>query len=230
LAPRTQTKPLHLFLSALTRRDVAGTQNARAAFGDHRDGTKGTRQMVIGFLCDEAGHPVSIAVVPGTPHEPHTCAAQLAQGHTRFGVTASTCVGARGMIKGQPIEDLAHQGFPAIPALTKPQMEQLLRQGPVHMDLFDQELAEVLADEGLRYVRRRHPVRAQEVRDTRQSPRATLQAQGATHQQSRTDPPRANAQGALPKLVARAQKRRIAAWVELTVEGRSLASITASAT
>jgi len=90
------------------------------------------------------------------------------------------------------------------------------------MDLFDQELAEVLADEGLRYVLRRNPVRAQEVRETRQSKLATLQAQVAKHKQYLTDHPRANAQGALQKLVARAQKLRIADWVELTVEGRSL--------
>src|SRR5256712_11434684 len=90
------------------------------------------------------------------------------------------------------------------------------------MDLFDQELAEVLADEGLRYVLRRHPVRAQEVRDTRHSKLATLQAQVAKQNQYLTDHPRANAQGALQKLVASAKKLRISDWVELTVEDRSL--------
>src|SRR4029450_6725870 len=36
------------------------------------------------------------------------------------------------------------------------------------------------------------------------------------------DHPRANAQGALQKLVARAEKLRIADWVELTVAGRTI--------
>jgi hypothetical protein len=90
------------------------------------------------------------------------------------------------------------------------------------MALFDQELAEVLADEGLRYVLRRNPVRAQEVRDTRHAKLATLQALVAKHNQYLTDHPRANAQGALQKLVARAEKLRIADWVELTVAERAM--------
>jgi len=126
------------------------------------------------------------------------------------------------MIKGQHIEDLAQQGLHDITAMTKPQIEKLLKQGTLHMDLFDQELAEVLTDEGIRYVLRRNPVRAQEVRDTRHAKLTTLQALVAKYNQYLTDHPRANAQGALQKLVARAQKLRIADWVELTVEERSL--------
>ena len=90
------------------------------------------------------------------------------------------------------------------------------------MDLLDQELAEVLTDEGIRYVLRRNPVRAQEVRDTRQSKLATLQALVAKHNQYLNEHPRANAQGALQKLVASAKKLRISDWVELTLEERSM--------
>ena len=110
------------------------------------------------------------------------------------------------MIKGQQIEDLAQQGFHYITAITKPQIEKLLRTGTFQMDLFDQELAEVLAEEGIRYVLRRNPVRAQEVRDTRHAKLATLQAQVAKQNQYLTDHPRAKAQGAVQKLVARARK------------------------
>ncbi len=92
----------------------------------------------------------------------------------------------------------------------------------MQLDLFDQEVAEVLAEEGLRYVLRRNPVRAQEVRDTRHAKLAKLQAQVAMKNQYLTDQPRANAQGALQKLVARAEKLRIADWVELTVAERAL--------
>ena len=126
------------------------------------------------------------------------------------------------MIKGQQIEDLAQQGFHYITAITKPQIEKLLRTGTLQMDLFDQELAEVLADEGIRYVLRRNPVRAQEVRDTRHAKLATLQAQVAKQNQYLTDHPRAKAQGAVQKLVASAKTLRIADWVELTVEERAI--------
>ncbi len=221
-AQRTKAKPINLFLYDVTSSYLEGTHNALAAFGSNRDGKKGKRQMVIGLLCDEDGHPVSLEVFPGHTQDPQTFAAQITKVKARFGVHAITFVGDRGMIKGQQIEDLAQQGLHYITAITKPQMEKLLRTGTLQMDLFDQELAEVLADEGIRYVLRRNPVRAQEVRDTRHAKLATLQAQVAKANQYLTDHPRANAQGAVQKLVARAKALRIADWVALTVEERSI--------
>lgn len=221
-AQRQKTKPASLFLYDVTSSYVEGTQNELAAFGYNRDGKKGKLQIVIGLLCDEEGQPVSIEVFPGNTQDPHTVAAQVAKLKGRFGVHEITFVGDRGMIKSQQIEDLAKQGFHYITAITKPQIEKLLRTGTFQMELFEQELAEVLADEGIRYVLRRNPVRAQEVRESRQSKLAKLQAQVAKQSQYLTDHPRANAQGALRKLVASAKKLRLADWVELTVEDRSL--------
>jgi Transposase DDE domain len=221
-AQRTKTTPVSLFLYDVTSSYLEGTHNALAAFGYNRDGKKGKLQIVIGLLCDEDGYPVSIEVFPGNTQDPHTFAAQLEKVKSRFGVTAITFVGDRGMIKGQQVEDLATQGFHYITAITKPQIEKLLRTGTFQMDLFDQELAEVLADEGIRYVLRRNPVRAQEVRESRQSKLAQLQAQVAKQNQYLTDHPRANAQGVLQKLVASAKKLRLSDWVELTLEDRSL--------
>jgi transposase len=201
---------------------LEGTQNALAAFGYNRDGKKGKLQIVIGLLCDEDGQPVSIEVFPGNTQDPRTVAAQVAKLKGRFGVTAITFVGDRGMIKGQQVEDLAQHGFHYITAITKPQIDTLLRTGTLHMDLFDQALAEVLTDEGIRYVLRRNPVRAQEVRENRQAKLATLQALVAKHNHYLTEHPRAHAQGAWQKLVARAKTLRLSDWVELTLEERSI--------
>ena len=221
-AQRTKTKSVSLFLYEVTSSYLEGIQNELAAFGYNRDGKKGKRQIVIGLLCDEDGHPDSIEVFPGNTQDPQTFATQINKVKARFGVHEITFVGDRGMIKGQQIEDLAQQGLHDITAMTKPQIEKLLKQGTLHMDLFDQELAEVLAEEGIRYVLRRNPVRAQEVRDTRHAKLATLQAHVAKQNQYLTDHPRANAQGALQKLVARAEKLRLADWVELTLAERAL--------
>src|SRR6267378_2039818 len=221
-AQRIQTKPITLFLYDVTSSYFEGTQNALAAFGYNRDGKKGKRQIVIGLLCDEDGHPVSIEVFPGNTQDPQTFATQINKVKARFGVQEITFVGDRGMIKGQQIEDLAQQGLHDITAITKPQIEKLLRQGTFQMDLFDQELAEVLADEGIRYVLRRNPVRAQEVRDTRHAKLVTLQALVAKHNHYLADHLRANAQRALQKLVARAKTLRIADWVALTIEERTI--------
>src|SRR2546429_3711838 len=221
-AQRTQTKPVSLFLYDVTSSYLEGTHNELAAFGYNRDGKKGKLQIVIGLLCDEDGHPVSIEVFPGNTPDPRTVASQIEKLKGRFGVTAITFVGDRGMIKGQQVEDLAQHGFHYITAMTKPQIEKLLCTGTLQMDLFDQKLAEVLTEEGIRYVLRRNPLRAQEMRDTRHAKLATLQAQVAKQSQYLTDHPRANAQGALQKLVARAEKLRIAAGVELPLEERAL--------
>src|SRR5215813_5580631 len=221
-AQRQKTKPASLFLYDVTSSYLEGTHNALAAFGYNRDGKKGKPQIVIGLLCDEDGHPVSIEVFPGNTQDPRTVASQIDKLKGRFGVTAITFVGDRGMIKGQQVEDLAQHGFHYITAITKPQIEKLLRTGTLQMDLFDQEVAEVLADEGIRYVLRRNPVRAQEVRDTRHAKLATLQAHVAKQNQYLTEHPRANAPGALQKLVVRADKLHIADWIELTVAERTL--------
>jgi len=221
-AQRTKTKPVSLFLYDVTSSYLEGTQNALAAFGYNRDGKKGKLQIVIGLLCDEDGQPVSIEVFPGNTQDPHTVAAQVEKLKGRFGVQEITFVGDRGMIKSQQIADLAKQGFHYITAITKPQIEKLLRTGTFQMELFEQELAEVLADEGVRYVLRRNPVRAQEVRDNRQAKLAKLQALVAQHNHYLKEHPRADAQGALQKLVARAKKLRLSDWVELTLEERSM--------
>src|SRR6266851_3201684 len=139
-AQRTKPKPITLFLSAVTRSSWEGTHNALAAFGSNRDGKKGQMPMVIGFLCDEDGQPVSSAVLPGHTQAPHTVAAQVEKLKGRFGVTALPCVGDRGLLTSQQVADLAQHGFHDMTAMTKPQMDQLLRTGTLHMDLCDQEL------------------------------------------------------------------------------------------
>src|SRR5499425_1995756 len=221
-AQRQKTTSASLFLYDVTSSYLEGTHNALAAFGYNRDGKKGKLQIVIGLLCDEDGSPVSIEVFPGNTQDPRTVAAQVEKLKGRFGVTAITFVGDRGMLKGQQVEDLAQHGCHYITAITKPQIDKLLRTGALQMDLFDQALAEVLTEEGIRYVLRRNPVRAQEVRDTRDAKLATLQALVTKHNQYLTDHPRANVQGAWQKLVARTAKLRIADWVELTVAERAI--------
>ena len=221
-AQRQKTKPTSLFLYDVTSSYVEGIHNELAAFGYNRDGKKGKRQIVIGLLCDEDGQPVSIEVFPGNTPDPHTLASQVAKLQERFGVHEITFVGDRGMIKSQQIEDLATQGFHYITAITKPQIEKLLRTGTFQLELFEQELAEVLADEGVRYVLRRNPVRAQEVREARHAKLATLQALVAKHNHYLKEHPRTNAQGAVQKLVARATTLRLSDWVELTLVARTI--------
>src|SRR5262245_24445509 len=96
-AQRTKTKPINLFLYDVTSSYLEGTHNELAAFGYNRDGKKGKRQIVIGLLCDEDGHPVSIEVFPGNTHDPHTFTAQLNKVNARCGCIEITFVGDRGV-------------------------------------------------------------------------------------------------------------------------------------
>lgn len=221
---RSQKKPnpAGLFLYDVTSSYFEGTDNALAAFGYNRDGKKGKRQIVIGLLCDEEGDPVSIEVFPGNTQDPKTVASQVEKVKTRLGVREVTFVGDRGMIKSAQIEDLARSGFHYITAITQPQIEKLLKADTFQMTLFDQTLAEVMPKEGLRYVLRRNPVRAEEVSASREAKRAKLQADVAQQNHYLTGHPRAQAARALQKMIARAAKLRIAGWIVLALEGRTI--------
>ena len=208
----------------MTSSYLEGTHNELAAFGYNRDGKKGKRADCH-WLTLRRGRASGLyrSVSRAIPKIPSTVAAQIEKLKGRFGVTAITFVGDRGMIKGQQVEDLAQHGFHYITAITKPQIEKLLRTGTLQMDLFDQELAEVLADEGIRYVLRRNPVRAQEVR--RHPARETGHAPGPSRQ---AEPiPHRPSSGQRPGCVCRSSwpapnKLRIADWVELTVVERAM--------
>ena len=77
------------------------------------------------------------------------------------------------------------------------------------MELFDDELAEVFPDEGLRYVLRRNPVRAEEIAGSRKSKLETIQAYTAKRNEYLKLHPRAKAAVALRAVEARAQRLKI---------------------
>jgi transposase len=85
-----------------------------------------------------------------------------------FGVKEVTLVGDRGMLKQAQIDLLNQEQFHYITAITKPQIEKLLREGVFQMGLFEEKLAEV-ADNGVRYILRRNPERAREVASSREA-------------------------------------------------------------
>ena len=148
-----------LYLYDVTSSYLEGERNELSAFGYNRDGKRGKRQVVIGLLCEGRGRPLSIEVFAGNTPDAATLAGQVAKVADRFGGGAVTFVGDRGMIKGRQVEELAEYGFHYITAITKPQIDSLLAGGVLQMELFDEELAEVVGDDGVRYVLRRNPVR-----------------------------------------------------------------------
>jgi transposase len=121
--------------------------------------------VVVGLLCDGEGTPLSIEVFAGNTQDPKTFIPQVKKVAQRFGEVVVTFVGDRGRIKSEQIEALGEKRFHYITAITKPQIEALLNNGPLHIGLFDESLAEVKANDGVRYVLRRNPTRKEQVHE-----------------------------------------------------------------
>ena len=212
-----------LYLYDVTSSYLEGACNELAAFGYNRDGKKGKRQIVIGLLCNGSGRPLSIEVFRGNVQDAATLASQIGKVAERFGGGAVTFVGDRGMIKSQQVEDLGEYGFHYITAITKPQIESLLKAGVLQMELFDQELAEVATDEGLRYVLRRNPLRATEVRNSRHDKLRVVEAEADRQNGYLAGHGRAKVEVAMAKVARRCAKLRIEQWVQPAATGRVIA-------
>jgi transposase len=151
----------------VTSRYLEGEHNQLGAYGYNRDGKKGKKQMVVGCLTDAPGRPVRIEVLAGNTPDPKTFNSQVDQLRERFGVRHVTLVGDRGLIKSAQIEDLKGVGCHYITAITKPQIEALIKPGVFQHDLFDEPVMEI-EQEGVRYVLRRNPMRAKELAEGRE--------------------------------------------------------------
>jgi len=211
-----------LYLYDVTSSYLEGVCNELGAFGYNRDGKKGKRQIVIGLLCNDKGRPLSIEVFAGNTSDPATMASQVRKVADCFGGGEITFVGDRGMLKSAQIEDLVGRGFHYITAITKPQIEALLSAGTFQPALFDQELAEIETDDGVRYILRRNPLRAEEVRASRRDKLRSLRREVTKQNEYLTLHTRARVEVALRKINERRVKLKIDQWVTGSASGRSL--------
>jgi len=160
-----EAKPT-LFLYDVTSSYLEGDQNELGEWGYNRDKKRGKKQIVIGLLCDDAGAPISIKVFKGNTVDIKTFADQIEKTADEFGCERVTMVGDRGMIKSGQIQDLKEAGFNYITAITKAQIKSRVKTGLFQLELFDENLCEV-EDNGVRYILRRNPVRAEEISQSR---------------------------------------------------------------
>ena len=219
-----RTKKPGLFLYDVTSSYFEGTHNELSAFGYNRDGKKGKMQIVLGLLCNEDGVPLSVEVFTGNTQDPKTFGPQIKKVADRFGCKEVTFVGDRGMIKSPQMEQLNSEpyGFHYITAITKPQIETLLKKKIIQMDLFDQALAEVSTTEGLRYVLRRNPARAQEIQKSREDKLKVLKKEIARQNQYLKEHPRATVEVATRKIKARSERLKMSAWVLISGAEREI--------
>ena len=214
-----------LYLYDVTSSYLEGTQNEFGAFGYNRDGKKGKMQIAIGLLCDHEGWPLSVEVFPGNTQDTMTMASQIRKAAERFGADNVTFVGDRGMIKSKQVTDLFEHKFHYITAITKPQIETLLKENVIQLGLFDTEIAEA-TEKGIRYILRKNPVRAQEIQSSRDSKYSKLKQLVAEQNLYLSEHPRARACTACKKAEAYGKKLKIDKWLTLNVSGRNLSLIT----
>jgi transposase len=211
-----------LYLYDVTSSYLEGVRNALAAFGYCRDGKSGKMQIVYGLLCDFQGFPVSIQAFPGNTADTKTFGSQVHKVASRFGGGAVIFVGDRGMIKGPQIEQLQaekEREFHYITAITKAQIQTLLKRKVLQMCLFDETVAEVL-EGNVRYVLRRNPERAEEIAAGRKSKLASLQKLVTAKNAYLASHPRASIAAAQREIEAKRQKLSLPP-VELTVSERT---------
>ena len=217
-----------LFLYDVTSSYLEGTDNELAAFGYNRDGKHGKLQIVIGLLCDEEGWPLSVEVFAGNTADTSTFASQVRKVGSRFGGGAVTLVGDRGMIKGPQIDllEAAEGEFHYITAITKPQIESLLKAGQLQMQLFDEQLAEVTdVEDGVRYVLRRNPQRAAEVAAGREEKRQAIEKVVAQQNAYLAEHPRATVAAAIGRVQKKIEQLRLSACFCVSSAERTLTSV-----
>ena len=215
-------KKPELFLYDVTSSYFEGTCNELGAFGYNRDGKKGKRQIVIGLLCDEWGQPVSIEVFKGNTNDTKTFYSQIKKVAERFGNNEITFVGDRGMIKSPQIKEIKKNSLHYITAITKKQIETLLKHGTIQLEFFDEDLAEIKAEQGIRFILRRNPTRAEEIKQKRDSKLLSMEHFVIKQNRYLSEHHRAKVETALRKIEERALKLQISKWLLVTVKERKI--------
>ena len=211
-----------LFLYDVTSSYLEGQYNALAAWGYNRDRKTGKKQVVVGLLTDSQGEPVSVQVYRGNTSDLKTFAQQVHKIRNQLGCEGVTLVGDRGMIRTDQKEVAQKAAFHFITALTKPQIEKLLKLKVLQLELFEEKVSQVCAEDGRRYVLRRNPVRQQELAQSRQEKHQTLQRKVTQANTYLGEHPRAKVQTQRRKLSAQLERLGIEGWLKLRVKQQRL--------
>jgi len=140
-------------------------------YGYNRDGKKGTKQIVLGLLCNAQGCPVGCEVMAGNTKDSTTVKARIKEIRQTYGVEKCLFVGDRGMLTQSNLESLEKDPeLFTLTALTHAKLQELLRAGTIQMELFDEKNIVEIEDPntpGLRYCLCKNPKTAKKEGETR---------------------------------------------------------------
>lgn len=211
-----------LFLYDVTSSYLEGNYNALAAWGYNRDHKADKKQVVVGLLTDSQGEPVSIQVYRGNTSDPKTFGQQVHKIKKELGGAGVTLVGDRGMIRTDQKAAAQQAGFHFVTALTKPQIHKLLADRVLQLELFEEQVHEVLGEDGRRYVLRRNPVRQAELQRVREEKQQTLEAALQKANTYLAEHRRAQVATQRRRLAARLESLKVQAWLKLSVKRQRL--------
>lgn len=210
-----------IFLYDVTSSYLEGTCNELSEFGYNRDRKKGKKQIVIGLLCDEEGNPLSTQVFRGNTQDSTTVSDQIKKVAQRFDCNDVTFVGDRGMIKKGQIDALQEFGFHYITAITKPQVETMLKNGTIEMGLFDKSICEI-TDGNVRYILRKNPTRANEIKNTREQKMERIEFLLAKENEYLKNHFKASLEKAIYRLQSQIKRLKCQNWLSVSGENRIL--------
>jgi hypothetical protein len=125
------------------------------------------------------------------------------------------------MIKKKQIEALSKIEFYYITAITKPQIQTLMNLGIIKMDMFDEKVHEV-SHEGIRYILRRNPHRAEEIATTRQQKLQSIEQLTQKENKYLGEHPQALVSKALERLNTKIGRLKVHPWLSVMAEDRTL--------
>jgi len=111
-------------------------------YGYNRDRKKGTKQIVIGLICNAEGCPVGSEVFEGQTNDASTVMDKIDEIRTAYGLKRFVFVGDRGMVteaRFNEIRDL--KTVHTISALTHGQLRELQEREVVQLELFDEKIS-----------------------------------------------------------------------------------------
>ncbi|MBU1153351.1 transposase [bacterium] len=128
--------------------------------------------------------------------------------------------GDRGMIKKTQIDKLP-EGFHYITALTRVQIEGLIKRGLIQVSIFDVNLCEI-EEEGVRYILRRNPLRAEEISENRQSKQKKIGGIVEKINKYLEEHSRAKVSKAMERINKKIALLNINKWVKIEADERKL--------
>ncbi|MBF0497852.1 MAG: transposase, partial [Deltaproteobacteria bacterium] len=159
----------------------------------------------------------------GNTNDFDTFDSQVKKAVEEFGCQRVTFVGDRGMIKSGQITELKNhdKGLHYITAITKPQIEKLIKNNIIQLGLFDSEICEVVHDE-TRYLLRRNPIRGKEIEINRQYKRKSIERLIHVKNQYLETHSRASVDKAISVVNDRINKLRVQDWIKVDSDGITL--------